>query len=77
MAADKTKAPRNVGPKRVLVLIDRTKLPEGTSADQVKAAVVGAATNPSDALDRCDANPNLTFVRVTLPKGAPRAQKAK
>lgn len=75
--ADAKKPARPVGPKRVLVLVDRSKLPEGSSAEQVKSAIVGVATNPSEALDKCDANPNLTFVRLTIPKGtrAPSAKK--
>lgn len=75
--ADAKKPARPVGPKRVLVLVDRSKLPEGTTADVVKGAIVGVATNPSEALDKCDSNPNLTFVRLTIPKGtrAPSAKK--
>lgn len=74
--SDPNKPKRPVGPKRVLVLIDKSKLPEGVTNEAVKQAIVGVATNPNDALDACDKNASLTFVRLTVPKQE-RAAKSK
>lgn len=64
------KVKRNLGPKKLYVMIDRSKLAEGVDAKSVVSAVY---SNPNDALDAGDSNPNLTFARVLVSKKAQAA----
>lgn len=57
------KVKRTLGPKKFYVMLDRTKFADGVDP---KSAVTGVYSNPNEALDAGDANPNLTFARVIV-----------
>lgn len=61
-----------VGPKTVYIIV---------KGDVSEDAVLGAYTNPRDAMGAMDAKQKeiggrVSFVKFELPKGAPRAPKA-
>lgn len=64
------KQKRTLGPKKLFIMIDRSKFADGVDP---KSAILGVHSNPNSALDAADANPGVTFVRFTVPARSAKA----